>query len=105
MTEIRYVNNEGQIVFAVNGHAEYAAEGADIVCAACSALSGTLATMIASLPVKSDIRFESGNLRIKLDKKNAGPYLLEIKHALDFAMLGYRLLEEQYPSNVIITAW
>lgn len=105
MTEVNYVNDEGRIEFTVNGHAEYAAEGADIVCAACSALSGTLATTIANLPVKSQIRFANGSLKIVLERKNIGPYLLEIMHAIDFAMMGYRLLEEQYPSNVIITAW
>lgn len=105
MTEVSYVNDGGRIVFTVKGHAEYAAEGADIVCAACSALSGTLATKIANLPVKSNISFESGNLKLVLERKDIGPYLLEIMHAFDFAMMGYRLLEEQYPSNVIVTAW
>lgn len=105
MTEVRYVNEGKQILFEVNGNAEYTSDGADIVCAACSVLSGTLATCIANMPVNANICFESGNLQIVIDKESLGTYMLEVKHALDFAMLGYKLLEEQYPSNVIITAW
>lgn len=105
MTEIRLHKEGHQILFEVEGHAEYAYEGADIVCAACSVLSGTLATLIDSLPVSSDIEFGSGRLRIALDQREIGGYMLTIKHAIEFAMVGYRLLEERYPSNVIITEW
>lgn len=105
MTEIRMHKEDHQILFEVEGHAEYACEGADIVCAACSVLSGTLATVIDSLPVPSDIEFGSGRLRIALDQRKLGGCMLEIKHAIEFAMAGYRLLEEKYPSNVIITEW
>lgn len=105
MTEIRMQKEGNQIIFEVDGHAEYAHEGADIVCAACSVLSGTLATTIGNLPVPSNIEFGSGRLRIELDQRTLGGYMLVVKHAIEFAMVGYRLLEERYPSNVIITEW
>lgn len=105
MTEVSLHEEGDLITLAIQGHAEYADDGADIVCAACSALSGTFATMIRNLPVPANIKFDSGRTKISINRKDSGIYALQIKYAIDFVMLGYNLLAEQYPDNVIITQW
>lgn len=102
MTEVSLHEGKERITFTVSGHAEYAEAGADIVCAACSALSGTLATMIGNLPVAASVKFDRGKTKIIINRKKSGTHALQIKYAIDFVMLGYRLLEEQYPDNVIV---
>lgn len=103
MTEVSLHEDNDLITLTVSGHAEYTQDGADIVCAACSALAGTFATMISNLPVMKSVKFDNGRAKITINRNSCGTYSLQIKHAIDFIMLGYRLLEERYPDNVIIT--
>lgn len=103
MTEVSLHKDNDLITLTVSGHAEYADDGADIVCAACSALSGTFATMINNLPIAAFVKFDSGRTKVIINCKGSGTYALQVKYAIDFVMLGYRLLAEQYPDNVIIT--
>lgn len=102
MTEVSLQRDGDLIVLMIDGHAEYAENGADIVCAACSALSGTFATMISNLPIAASVKFDSARTKVVINCKGSGTYALQVKYAIDFVMLGYRLLAERYPDNVII---
>lgn len=102
MTEVSLHRDGDLITLTIDGHAEYADDGADIVCAACSTLSGTFATMISNLPIAASVKFDSGRTKVVINCKGTGTYALQVKYAIDFVMLGYELLAEQYPDNVII---
>lgn len=99
MTEITLHKQENEIYLRIEGHAEYSTGGDDIVCAACSTLSGTFATMISNMDVNSNIRFESGLTEIRIEPEE---HREEIMRYLDFVMLGFELLEQQYPGYVVI---
>lgn len=101
MTEVSLYNEEDIIILKISGHAEYS-KGADIVCASCSTLSGTLATMVKNLPINATVKFEDGLTEIRLNRKGLSIYTMEVWDAINFTMLGFSLLEEQYPNNVIV---
>ncbi|MGF6376856.1 uncharacterized protein YsxB (DUF464 family) [Clostridiales Family XIII bacterium PM5-7] len=102
MTEISLHEENKVATLKINGHAEYSDDGADIVCASCSTLSGTLATMLANLPINAKIRFESGLTEIRINYTSLGIHAVEVINAIKFVMMGFHLLEEQYPDNVIV---
>lgn len=83
----------------VQGHAGYAAQGSDIVCAAASMLAFTLAeavrAQLCALPV---VECEQGafalEVHVRQDEQQTLRVMLETIHA------GYRLLAERYPEHV-----
>lgn len=103
MTEVSLYRDEKETILTISGHAEYAQDGEDIVCSACSVLSGTIATMIDDMNIGADITFREGLTRIHIENDKADSFnKIRIVCALDFAMTGFSMLEEAYPSNVII---
>lgn len=103
MTEVSLYRDEKETILTISGHAEYAQDGDDIVCSACSVLSGTIATMIDDMDIGADIVFKEGLTRICIENDRADYFnKMRIVCALDFVMMGFSMLEEEYPSNVII---
>ena len=89
-------NNAGQITgFLLEGHAEYADPGEDIVCAAVSALVINCINSIEALTdasCRQESDEENGRIRFQLsDEPSGGTQLL-----LQSLLLGLQSLEEQY---------
>jgi uncharacterized protein YsxB (DUF464 family) len=97
MTEVSLHYTDDLITLKVDGHA-----GDSRVCAGCSTLCGTFATFIKNLPIESRIVFEDGHMEVTLNRKGLTIYALEIMYSLKFLIQGFRLLERQYPNNVIV---
>ena len=83
----------------VQGHAGYAEPGKDIVCAAVSILTSTLAYILNRDSFESCFEPELSAFRAMVAdeglKKRYRPYF-------DFTMEGLRMLQAAYPDNIII---
>lgn len=103
MTEVSLYRDEKETILTISGHADYAQEGADIVCSACSVLSGTIATMIDDMDIGAEITFKEGLTKIHIENDKADSFKkMRIICALEFVMTGFCMLEDAYPNNVII---
>ena len=102
MINIRYTEFDGvAMTVQVTGHAHYAEEGKDIVCAGVSALLCTLADNIERI---SDVH------AIKLDKGDAivscvplADRMIETVITFGTIVRGFRLMESAYPDHVKLT--
>jgi len=97
----------GSLSLKVEGHADSAEYGHDLVCAAVSTLTYTLAqaVMVANtekkLKKRPRIKLEEGASHVIVKPKD-GAYA-ELKHAYYVVGLGYSLLATNYPPFVGIT--
>lgn len=101
MTVIRYIQNKNIYKLEVDGHSDFAKSGQDIVCSAASAITYSLISAL-------EMQKSAG----KIDKLcvNYGVAHINISFICpddDFAdtllcasICGYKLLSENYPSNV-----
>lgn len=104
MIRIEYVKDGMIHELNIDGHANYAGPGIDIVCAGISALSYALAQTLIdfeSSVIKSHVILEEGSTSVKAEAltQHAG---YELNIIFEFAMNGYRMIAEQYPENVSI---
>ena len=80
----------------VNGHAEYAEDGKDIVCAGISTITYSLAEYLA----------ESANVDVTQMDMAPGDVRIACSGSADeafkMAFLGYAMLQKQYPQNVLL---
>ena len=84
----------------VEGHAEYAEHGKDIVCASASILAYTLASLVDSIDgVKTSINLDSGDSTIECECKDYETFIM-VAGAYAFAKRGYELLAQHYPQYV-----
>lgn len=104
MITVNFIEDNDVLCLTLTGHAGYAEPGQDIVCSAASILSYTLAQSIATmadqggLDGKPVIKLDSGDVCIRAIP---GEGMHEtVQSAFIFAIIGYRLLEKQYPANV-----
>ena len=82
--------------FIVEGHAEYAEHGADIVCSAISAIAQTIEMAIKRhAPVESIV--EEGHISVYVKEPNVYTDIL-----IDAMLNGMRAVEKQYPQYVTI---
>ncbi|HIZ66136.1 MAG TPA: ribosomal-processing cysteine protease Prp [Candidatus Blautia pullicola] len=97
MIKVTIYQDEQQRIsgFALEGHAGYASQGQDIVCAAVSAL--------AQNTVNSIERFTADDFTAEVDEENGGLYVniqpnysKETKLLLDSLILGLQGIEEEY---------
>lgn len=91
----------------VNGHAGMDVEGKDIVCAAASILSYTLAQNIkmykdrGQLKYNPTIKMNNGDANISCRAKDDETYA-EILHAFLVIQTGFALLAHNYPRYVVV---
>ena len=89
-------NSAGQITgFLLEGHAEYADPGADIVCAAVSALTINCINSVEALTdasYRQESDDESGRILFQLEEEPS----LKTQLLLQSLLLGLQSLEEQY---------
>ena len=84
----------------IDGHADYAPEGQDIVCSAVSVLAQTLANALSDTGAYGlKVEMEPGHVYIRCTALMDD---MEIYILFRFAMIGLEMLEEQYPDHVNI---
>lgn len=100
---IRIVYNKPYCRVTVDGHAHSDEEGKDLVCAAVSALTYTLAANVAHICKGGQAReqvcvMERGHSEISCKPLNR--YRYGVALAMDAVCVGYELLAGQYPEYV-----
>ena len=94
----------GRVMIALNvkGHANYAENGKDIVCAAVSCLCVSLAnTLLATGVEKKQFCVQDGLFYMSATVKEDNQYAIG---AFDMAVNGLQMIAEQYPRHVTITS-
>lgn len=97
MTTIEYKTNNNEFTITLLGHAGYAEKGSDIVCSAISALIQTLVAHMDDVADSYEDDVQEGYVYL-----HAKGY--EACMAFRTVMTGLRLLEENYPDYVTISA-
>lgn len=101
MIEITYYRDYNRVT--VQGHAGTAPEGHDLVCAAVSAITGTLAANMEQLAQKGAvrapcIRLEKGDAEIGGEYRHG--YRSLVQMVVSAICVGFELLAEKYPEAV-----
>lgn len=101
MTSIICDNDRGRYTIMIDGHSGYN-PGNDIVCASCSILTYTLLNALANMDTEEfDTKEYDGGFVISV--KGTRESWPTVKTTIETIMLGYELLQEQYPANVSVT--
>ena len=100
MTQINIVRNGHWYDISIGGHAGYAQQGEDIVCAAISVLSYTLMQALRDAEEAGIIR----SLRQSIESGAVCAGYESIHHGtantiLNTILCGFRMVEERYPDN------
>lgn len=82
-------------VVTVEGHSGSAPKGEDLVCAACSIITLTLAELVLTVCHEREVELREGFAKIR-GTKEASAYF-------DFALAAYRALAAEYPEHVTLT--
>ena len=105
MTAITFEKND-KLTLTIEGHADYAESGSDIVCSAVSILAYTLAEHLAVmydgglLEEKPLIQMNSGDMKIEC--KPTEEALHYITNTFSFVKLGFAIIANTYPENVTL---
>ena len=105
MVKVKFELAGGEtLVLKLSGHAGYAPEGNDTICAAASVLAYTAAQEVLEMHRKGKLREEP---KIKLAKGEAliackpkRSARREVSHLYKTAQTGYKLLAANFPDNV-----
>lgn len=90
-------HNDGEI--KIEGHAEYAEHGKDIVCSAVSALVQTFIVSVEELTSDNlECDISAGNAVIRYRDLSANAQLL-----MDSFFIGVEMIADEYPNNVKMT--
>lgn len=96
---VTYRSRERSFSLEVEGHADYAEEGKDIVCSAASILTYTTAQVIGAMADVQGMSLERGNADIKITANTEQEYN-EIRLATLFVGAGFAMLQNDYPEYV-----
>ena len=100
MTSIICDNDRGRYTIMIDGHSGYN-PGNDIVCASCSILTYTLLNSLANIATEEmDTKEYDGGFVIGV--KGTCDSWTTVKTIIETIMLGFDLLQEQYPANVSV---
>lgn len=103
MIKIEMMDTDKGYSLAVSGHADYAPEGQDIVCAAVSVLAQTLANKVDAAARSGRLLtscVQHGETFVVQALPKPGPNNLMVASWFDFVEEGLRALAEAYPDNV-----
>ncbi|MBM7556194.1 ribosomal-processing cysteine protease Prp [Halanaerobacter jeridensis] len=102
MIKIKIKRKQGNIVhFSAEGHAEYAEQGQDIICAAVSAILQTAAFgLINYLELRPEISTQDGWLSCRLSSEVAQDK--EVQAILGAMLAGLRETVQEYPDYIKI---
>ena len=102
MITATFTERDGIFSLRVKGHAEYAEQGKDIVCASASILAFTVAQYIrehnAELASPEEVRLDIGDTYISCEPNEE--LRQEMCNAFKFAKIGFAVLEYNYPQYV-----
>ena len=105
MVEFTYaVCPDSRFIVDIEGHAEYAPRGSDVVCAAASILALDLADIAKKAEREGKTKslyVETGDGRVSIDADFKRAYAGEFAAALRTVENGFALLESAYPDHVI----
>lgn len=97
MIDCRMSLKGDKISIRLKGHAGYATEGQDIVCAAASTLCNTLVGyLMAKEETEQKHRLEKGNIEIKINLENRPEEMWEI---VCFVAVGFQAIACSFPEN------
>ena len=101
MTTVRY--DEKNVTLEVSGHAGYAPNGADIVCAAASILVQTLLKNLIRYKNHGwyTLEYEMGDGKAYIHCRTNG-YFSFIVEMFRFTMEGLKMLAQEYPKHIRI---
>ena len=100
MIKVTFTESGHKLSLRLEGHAEYAEHGKDIVCASASILAYTLASLVDSIDgVKTSINLDSGDSTIECECKDNETFVM-VADVYAFAKRGYALLAQHYPQYV-----
>ena len=107
MIEIKYetktVREGRQFKMSINGHADYAKKGSDIVCAGVSALTIALVHTLDDLQdegkVENKMNIDNGVAEIECLSKIFTD-IIEVESAFNTVLRGFRHIQKEYPKNV-----
>ena len=107
MIEIKYetktVREGRQFKMSINGHADYAKKGSDIVCAGVSALTIALVHTLDALQeegkVENTMDIDAGVAEIECLSKIFTD-IIEVESAFNTVLRGFKHIEKEYPKNV-----
>ena len=91
MIEIKHHILPGIGMIVIDGHAGAGEFGSDVICAAVSALTVTLAERLR----RTDTKLRNGYAKIVYRRRAR-----KERESAEFALCGYRLLAERFPGNV-----
>lgn len=103
MIKVEMMDTDKGYSLAVSGHADYAPEGQDIVCAAVSVLVQTLANKVDAAARSGRLLtscVQHGETFVVQALPKPGPNNLMVASWFDFVEEGLRALAEAYPDNV-----
>lgn len=103
MIKAEYTVNGGAALLSVKGHAGYGEQGKDIVCAACSALTETLAARFCDCDGPGKFSTERGDATFLVSRVPGRESSYSALRAdMDFTVRGLELLAQNYPRYVKI---
>ncbi len=105
MTHITVNKKGNRYNIKLNGHANYAPNGQDIVCAATSMITFMLLQMIDNMNARNEVsiirqRQEEGFVDIEVSVGKI--YQDYFDTVLDVILTGYKLLGNKYPNNIFL---
>lgn len=92
---IRVKCDPERCIVTVEGHSGSAPKGEDLVCAACSIVTLTLAELVLTVCDDREVELREGFAKIRGTMRAADYF--------DFAMAAYRALASEYPEYVALT--
>lgn len=97
MITVQFSDDNGVKALTVEGHAEYAERGKDIVCAGVSTIAQTLLGFLeySDVDVDSQVSESSGYMHITAESSNT---VADI--AFQMAYVGMKQIEQTYPSHI-----
>ena len=100
MIKVTFTESGHKLSLRLEGHAEYAEEGKDIVCASASILAYTLANIVDSFDdVETIVDLKDGDATIECECKDE-PTFAALANAYIQTKIGYALLAQHYPQYV-----
>ena len=104
MINVTFTESGKKLSLRIEGHAGYDEIGKDIICASASILALTVAQFVmetehhGDLKSPAEVRLESGDTYISCEPSEE--MWCGVQNMYSFAMIGYAILEHNYPQYV-----
>ena len=102
MLKVRVREKENLMEIKMEGHADYAEAGKDIVCSACSILLFTLLEELQKQQTEGKVKItvlemgESGRCNVEITD-----WSRETEVVLETILNGYKIIEKNFPKNIL----